>query len=211
MQTWGLAIALSAVGLSGARTAQAQTLPPPDQIDATPKGSVGLGLIGAEIGLVVPVAAGLKETWSLILFPALGAAGGATAGYFLIDRNDESKLAVGMMATGLALVAPSLVLAAVLGAYNPAKDDSLAVGGATALSEESRRYLQAQRQKQAKLHLRQARRLRAGPGLIKRGEQGWRLGTPGLHLRPEFSRREQQQYAVRSQSRLHVPVLSGVF
>ena len=38
------------------------------------KGMIGLGLIGGELGLVIPAVAGLNETWSMIVFPVVGAA-----------------------------------------------------------------------------------------------------------------------------------------
>src|SRR5688500_519235 len=53
-------------------TAHAQTAdaPPPDLVDPDLKGVIGLGLIGAEIGFIVPALAGLHDTWAFIVFPA---------------------------------------------------------------------------------------------------------------------------------------------
>ena len=52
----------------------------PEQIDSSPKGLIGLGIFGAELGLVIPAAAGLDDTWALVTFPLIGAGGGAVAG-----------------------------------------------------------------------------------------------------------------------------------
>ena len=47
-----------------------------EQVEATPKGTIGLGLIGAELGFVLPAAVGLDQTWAFVVFPlALGGAG----------------------------------------------------------------------------------------------------------------------------------------
>ena len=96
-----------------------------EQIRSSPKGLIGLGLIGAELGLVIPAAAGLDDTWALVTFPILGATGGALAGHFLIDDNDQEELGVAMLVSGLALVVPALVLTLTLTAYDPDDDEGM--------------------------------------------------------------------------------------
>ncbi len=95
-------------------------------LDATPKGTIGLGLIGAELGLVLPTAFGLSKTWSLITFPAVGGAGGAVAGYFLLDDPGRSNWSVGVLAAGIALAVPATLLAVYLSAYKPDSDPTMA-------------------------------------------------------------------------------------
>jgi len=85
----GCAVALAAmVSLSAPpRTAEAQLDPANlDTVQATPKGTIGLGLVGAELGLIIPSVSGLNEAWALSVFPIVGAAGGALAGYFALDK-----------------------------------------------------------------------------------------------------------------------------
>ena len=53
-----------------------------------------------------------------------GAAGGAVAGHFLIDQNNHAELSVVFLTTGMALVIPTLMLAAAATAYNPDSDAS---------------------------------------------------------------------------------------
>lgn len=88
-------------------------------VDATPKGTIGLGLLGAELGVAIPAIAGVNATWAYIVFPIVGAGGGAVAGYFLLDDPNHSKPAVAMMIAGLTLVIPTLVLAVAATAYDP--------------------------------------------------------------------------------------------
>ncbi|MBC7173576.1 MAG: hypothetical protein H5U40_14140, partial [Polyangiaceae bacterium] len=70
---------------SRARAAEAVT-----QVEAGHKGLVGMGLLGAEIGLSVPALAGLDATWALIVFPIVGAAGGAISGHYAFDRPNHT-------------------------------------------------------------------------------------------------------------------------
>jgi len=89
-------------------------------IPADFKGMIGLGLIGAELGFVIPAVAGLHETWAFIVFPIAGAAGGAAAGYFLLEKGEgEPELAVVALTAGMALVIPSLIVTLSATAYEP--------------------------------------------------------------------------------------------
>lgn len=93
--------------------------------EATPvepdfKGTIGLGLVGAELGFVIPAVAGLHETWAFVVFPIVGAGGGGAAGYFLIEKGTDSpELSVAMLATGMALIIPSMILTLSATAYDP--------------------------------------------------------------------------------------------
>ncbi len=134
---WCLAFAASLfVAIPGAcpATASAQAVPPPVEVATSYKGVVGLGLIGAELGFAVPALAGMDQTWAFIVFPAVGAAGGATAGYFLLEGEGKSVGAnVALLATGLALVIPTMVVTLSATAYDP--DDEAAIEGSDDDSE----------------------------------------------------------------------------
>lgn len=91
------------------------------------KGMIGLGLIGAELGFVIPALAGLHETWAFIVFPIVGAGGGAAAGYFLLEKGDgEPELAVASLTAGMALVIPALIVTLSATAYEPEEAGELA-------------------------------------------------------------------------------------
>lgn len=119
-----VAVALSLLA-SAPRAAQAQDAGenevsegksiPPDF-----KGMIGLGLIGAELGFVIPAVAGLHETWAFIVFPIVGAAGGATAGYFLLEKGEgHPELAVASLTAGMALAIPALIVTLSATSYEP--------------------------------------------------------------------------------------------
>jgi len=128
---WSLAFAAALfIAVPGAipATASAQAVPPPNEVTTSFKGVVGLGLIGAELGFAVPALAGMDQTWAYVVFPIAGAAGGATAGYFLLEGEGKSVgVNVAMLATGLALIIPTMVVTLSATAYDP--DDEAAVEG----------------------------------------------------------------------------------
>jgi len=93
-----------------------------ERVDAGFKGTVGLGLIGAEVGAAVPALFGVNSTWAYIVFPVLGAAGGAVIGQVAIDDPDHRELAIGVLTAGMALAIPTLILTASALAYDPEGD-----------------------------------------------------------------------------------------
>ena len=94
------------------------------------KGTIGLGMIGAELGFVIPALAGAKGVWPYIVFPVAGAAGGAVAGYFLLEKGDgHPELAVATLTVGMALAIPALVATVAATAYRPPERIETAKGG----------------------------------------------------------------------------------
>jgi hypothetical protein len=214
--SWVAALAAALMmTFSAPQTAHAQD-PVPVQVDASPKGLIGLGFIGAELGLVIPAAAGLDDTWALILFPVIGAAGGAVAGHFLIDNKDKPRAAVAMLTLGLALIVPSLVLTLAVTAYDPDDDapeqadtpegevedpadlpaDDAAAAEETAAMERARN---AQRQ------------AAVGAGLLRYGNQRLQLGVPGFGVQQTFTNQELARYGGEQRTEFHLSLFSGSF
>jgi hypothetical protein len=135
-------------------------------IPADGKGIVGVGLIGAELGFVLPAVAGVHATWAYIVFPIVGAAGGATAGYFGLEKGGHTDLAVASLAVGMGLLIPALVITASATAYDP-EDDEAAAGA---------------KRRQAQLDVRDPRN--AGSGMLRVAENGIALSAPALDLVP---------------------------
>lgn len=88
------------------------------------KGTVGLGLIGLELGFVIPALAGAEGTWPYIVFPIVGGAGGAAAGYFGVEKSGSTAASVAMLGIGLAGLIPALVATLSLTSYQPEDEDS---------------------------------------------------------------------------------------
>jgi hypothetical protein len=143
-----------------------------NQVEADFKGAVGLGLVGAELGAVIPAIAGLDATWAYIVFPVVGAAGGGIAGYFALDRTDKVELSVVALTAGMALILPALIATLQLTSYDDDDQPPPAPGTFA-------RHLPNEKQR-----LRVQKQLAAGPGMLRMSEGRLALQAPGLALLP---------------------------
>jgi len=168
--------AIVIVGLLAQPSATQAQARPDDEVTAGFKGTVGLGLVGAELGAVIPAIIGLEATWAYLVFPAVGAAGGAVAGYFLLDDPNRVEASVIALTAGMALIIPALVTTLALTAYSPGDDAQDNAGSVVRLSPSDRRRAQRARAAQ--------RKASAGAGLLRLSEGELALSAPGLALVP---------------------------
>ena len=196
----GCALALTAViSLSTLpRSAEAQVDPAIfDNIRATPKGTIGLGLVGAELGLIIPSVSGLNEAWALAVFPIVGATGGALAGYFALDKPGREKGSVAVLVVGLVGVLPA-ILVTVKGVRKERQDRWEPTPRIDLRTEKEQRAFET---------------AEAGPGLLRRSRSGLRVAAPGM----SFSRRAPQDAetvrmgGLRDRTEMRLSLASGVF
>jgi len=92
------------------------------------KGIIGLGLIGAELGLIIPALAGVRdEWWPYLVFPLIGAVAGGIGGWAIEDATGprpptsrgEPEVSVTLLAVGMVLIVPTIVGTLALTAYSP--------------------------------------------------------------------------------------------
>ncbi len=178
-----------ALSFGGAADASAQ-MTTPTQIQAGHKGLVGLGLVGAELGLVIPTSAGLDDTWALIVFPVIGATGGALAGHFGIDKNNQEELAVAALGLGLGFMVPAALLTSrgVRRARVPDVDED---DDASNDSANVRDLMQ--------------------PGLIRLHRGGVAFGMPAVAVQPILTQREAWMTGGPQGTEVHVPFVSARF
>jgi hypothetical protein len=82
-----------------------------DEVASSPKGLIGGALLGAEVVTMTESIAGAHAVWWYGVGAPVGAAGGAVGGYFLDKAAVGNGMAsMGLLAGGLALVIPALVL-----------------------------------------------------------------------------------------------------
>jgi len=118
----GTALALGSAGATPHR-AEAQALV--STVQSLPKGTIGLGLVGVELGLIIPAIAGARDWWPYLVFPILGGAGGAVGGYFMdINTTTQPEISVAVMAIGLGLLVPTIIGTLALTAYQPPTESS---------------------------------------------------------------------------------------
>jgi hypothetical protein len=185
------------VALCSAGSAHAQ-----NKVEADFKGAVGLGLIGAELGAVIPALVGVDATWAYIVFPVVGAAGGAVAGYFAIDNPGHVELSVAALVLGMTLVLPALVVTLSQTAYDPGSDSD---ESATASKPRQGQAASAAARSIAARRRAQQARLQRGPGLVQLGHGELAVSAPGFTLIPSAERGELRLAGVS------VSLLSGRF
>jgi hypothetical protein len=119
---WVTAGAVLAAALASSSEANAAGPVGPDY-----KGTVGGAFLGAEV-IVIPMgAAGVNKGWPYFVFGGLGAVGGAVGGYFLDQhfngQGGPAEPSVYMLAGGMALIIPALVVSLNATAYRPPDGD----------------------------------------------------------------------------------------
>jgi hypothetical protein len=123
-----VAVALSlGLSLAAPQRVQAQcTGPSCTLVRPDGKGIIGLGLVGAELGLIIPALAGVRdEWWPYVVFPLIGAIGGGIGGW-AVEQNtpNDAEVDVALMVIGMALVVPTIVGTLALTAYQPPAESS---------------------------------------------------------------------------------------
>ena len=210
-----LAAALTvAFGSAPSRVEAQPTMP--EQIDATPKGTIGLGIMGAELGFAVPALAGLHDAWAFVVFPLIGAGGGAVAGFYLIDNKDNEKAAVGVLAASMALVIPTLVLTLAMTAYDPEDEGVVRVNdddeAEDANADEGDEAAEPQDESAEQVRMRQrVAAARAGAGLFRLSEQGLQLGVPGFEFGGMYNERELWLNGSQQRTQFQVSLFTGTF
>jgi hypothetical protein len=91
------------------------------EVGSMGKGIVGLGLLSGELVLSIEALAGVKNPWALAIPTIVAVGGGATGGYF-IDKLDKPEASVALLACGMALFLPSIVIAVAKTKYVSEKD-----------------------------------------------------------------------------------------
>jgi hypothetical protein len=81
-----------------------------DEVSPNGKGTVGGALLGGEVVVIVEAIAGVHKTWAYGVGAAVGAVGGGIGGYFIEQGSSDGRIPVAMLAGGMALVIPALVL-----------------------------------------------------------------------------------------------------
>jgi hypothetical protein len=107
----GLAPAVAAAAVLGvvvvsapAREARA------DDVSPTGKGIVGGALLGAEVVTITEALAGVKPGWAYAVGAVLGGGAGGVGGHFIENASTDGKVPMYMLAGGLALIIPAVVL-----------------------------------------------------------------------------------------------------
>jgi hypothetical protein len=119
-----VAAAVATTGLVAGTPSTARAADGP--VVGTGKGIVGGALLGGEIGFIGLSVAGAKQTWLYYVVPGALAIGGGIGGYF-IEKDKEgtdAQVPMFMLAGGMALIIPTVVITLSANAYQPANEDN---------------------------------------------------------------------------------------
>lgn len=194
---WILALALAMTLSVPSVGAFAQEEPGFETVDSTPKGTIGLGLVGAELGLIIPSVAGLDDVWALTVFPIVGAAGGALAGYFAIDEPGREKGSVAALVVGMAGIVPAVLVTVKAVRYDPDRDYKSKPTPSLRTKREQRARDMAE----------------AGPGLLRKSRSGFAVGVPGFSMgrATPINRETARLGGARGPRQMRLSLASGVF
>jgi hypothetical protein len=246
--TRGICAALLSVALAAAAfqvapaTAEAQCMMPSrlcSQVEPTPKGMIGLGLLGAEVGFLVPAlvqkAARTNEWWPYAVFPPLGAVGGVIGGYVLEQATpSQPEPAVVFLAIAMAAIVPTTVAVLALTAYEPGEGAGSSEGDAVeAPRYEDRTETDAiqvdtgegegegelggdgegrnRGAESSALERRFDALMAGGPGVLRWDGRRLLLAAPILRRMPTFSRREIESFHLPPTSDIEIPIVSATF
>lgn len=81
-----------------------------EEVSPKGKGIVGGALLGAEVVTIVESFIGVRQGWAYGVGAAAGAIGGGVGGYFIEQSSTDGRVPVYMLAGGLALIIPAIVL-----------------------------------------------------------------------------------------------------
>ncbi len=203
---------------------------------------MGGALLGGEVVTIPMGAAGLNTAWPYCVFGGLGMVGGGVGGYFVekatavpttTGAGGPAEPALYMLAGGMALVIPALVLSLNATAYRPPDSDRVEPanntpasdapkptpippapgaapapgGGEPAPGATSRNHYQYKSRYRAEL----AGMPHVPTGLIDmfRGKLGF--GLPAVEVRPLYTQSEMFRYGVAQGTEVKLPMFKATF
>ena len=202
------------------------------------KGTAGGALLGAEVVVIPMGAAGLNRGWPYFVFGGLGMVGGAVGGYFLdkqfaVNTDAQGNVTGGpsepsmfMLAGGLALIIPAVIVSLNATAYRP-PDSDRSEPASNEPSKEPPKATPAPAPDgipaeapppgatSAYTYRSYRGRMAALPHIptslldMYRGQVG--VGLPAVQVRPLYTQAEVYKYGVAQGTEVQLPVFKAMF
>ena len=166
----GLAVVLLAAGSASAQ---------PEQVGGTAlgvRGAIGMGLIGMELTMTIEAAAGVTNPWLLSIIPIVVGGGAAVGGYYLEASPPSPEGGVAVLAIGMTLLVPSILLTLVLSSETYEAPE----GSQTTISTEPEPPAEGTATRMPALA--RALRSRAVPSLVAVRDGDVQFGVPSLTI-----------------------------
>ncbi len=204
------AIAAGATLLAPVRDAHA------DPVSSTGKGIAGGALLGGELVTIVESIVGVRSGWAYAVGAIVGAGGGGVGGYFVEQGSSDGKAPMYMLAGGLALVIPAVVLTLNATRYLPEEgmsEDNAPTGPAAEPGVPGGSVGGSSPASAAPAPAPAAPPAAAPPpqSMLDFSPKAIRIGVPAPEVRPVFTVAEQRQYGMQGGTELRLPVLHVQF
>ncbi len=198
-----------------------------EEVKSTGKGIVGGALLGAEVVTITESFIGLKEGWMYAVGAGVGAIGGGLGGYAIESGSSDGRVPMYMLAGGLGLVIPAVVLMLNATRYKPSEDatedraptgpsaDPGKIGGTSVLgAEPSSPATPPPGGGGATTPPPSSPPPTTAPppqSLFDLHGGAFRMGVPVPDVKPVYSARELKELGVPQQTMVRMPVLSVAF
>lgn len=226
----GLLAGLAVVAAIGTTSSSSTAAP---EVSSTGKGIAGGALLGGEIGFLTLAAAGTKASWAYYTIPPLLAIGGGVGGYFIESSSGVSpEVPLFMLAGGMALVIPTVVLTLSATTYRPGNEDStpsdatpadasagtgvkvtpVDASGSAGGSGTSTTGTPAgpTKHKPGNTSLRTPESSRSF-ALVSWDPSAVRVGVPAVAMRPAYTQTEIAKFGLTQRWEVHAPILNVSF
>lgn len=196
-----------------------------DNVSPTGKGIAGGALLGGEVVTITESIVGVRAGWAYVVGGLAGAAAGGVGGYFVEQSTSNGQAPMYMLAGGLALVIPAIVLSLDATRYRPeegATEDKTPVGppaepGVPGAGISSPTAVPPPATAPAPAPAPAPSTTPAPPSpppqsFLDLHDGNLRLGVPVPSVAPMFSAQEQKTYGlVRNDAEVRMPVLHVTF
>ncbi|MEI7893915.1 MAG: hypothetical protein WCI05_12550 [Myxococcales bacterium] len=159
------------------------------------KGIAGGALLGAEVVTMVESFIGIRKGWLYVVGAVVGAGGGGVGGYFVEQASSDGRAPVYMLAGGLALVIPALVLTLNATRYMP---DEMATEDRAPTNAPPADPVVPSPPKTPQ-------------SLLNVNDRGLRLGMPVPSVFPTWSRATERTLGLRAETELRLGVFQAAF
>ena len=222
-------LTLSSALLTSAVVTTSGTASAQSAVSGSGKGIAGGALLGGEVGFVVLSAAGAKQSWMYWVIPTALAIGGGVGGYFVEKgtTGSDAQVPMFMLAGGMALIIPTVVITLSANAYTPGSEDATPVDAAPADAGKPSLGVQVNggagggttttappatpKHKPLKTSL-YAPPITRPQGLVNFDElTTLKLSLPVIAVKPMYSKTEMAQFGQAQRFEVHAPIVSVAF
>jgi hypothetical protein len=180
-------------------------------VSGTGKGIVGGALLGGEVVTITMGIIGVDSAWPYFVFGGLGAVAGGVGGFFVEEADPPAEVPLFMLAGGMALVIPAVVVSLNATHYDPEEelrdDDQPGEPGAEPPGGEASFTITSDAAPATGAGVRTSA---VDVRVDARGSQ-LAIGAPSVELRPRYNQDEIAAFGVEQSHEVRLRVLSASF